>query len=55
MLALILGTQACLVSSAVLVAVGHPSVAVAVGAVVVTDAFVVSAVTTMVSLLGRGQ
>lgn len=51
--ALILAVQAALVTSAVLTAVERPSAAVAVVAVILTDAFMVVAFTIMLGMMGR--
>jgi hypothetical protein len=55
LLALILATQASLVSSAVLVAIGRPSAVVAVIAVVLANVFMVAAFSIMLGLAGRGR
>lgn len=55
LLALILATQAALVSSAVLVAAGEPSVAVSAVAVVLTDVFMVAVFAIMLGMAGRGR
>lgn len=54
LLALILATQASLVSSALLVAVGEPSVVVAVAALVLANVFMVAVFGIMLGM-GRGR
>jgi hypothetical protein len=53
LLALILATQASLVSSALLVAVERPSVGMAMAAVVLTNVFMVVAFSIMLGIGGR--
>ncbi len=53
LLVLILAVEAAITSSTVLVAVGRPSVPVAMVAAVLTNVFVVAAVLMMVGMVGR--
>lgn len=53
LLVLILATQASLVSSAVLVAIGRPSAAVAVTALVLANVFMVVVFSIMLGMVGR--